>query len=109
MQAWGFKHNARTCQNCTLHSGEASRPVSGALQGVKGFQDRRTVASHAPLMAGLSSPLDLRFGPTLSTRSAGLKMGCFNTPDFCWERSKVEPLAGPYEGRGESANAVHFD
>ena len=49
----------------TLPIGEVSRPATGEFLGTKELQGQLTMASHAPLTAGLNSTLNQRYGPAI--------------------------------------------
>ena len=49
----------------TLAKGEVFRPATGEFLGTKVLQSQPTAAPHAPLTAGLNSPLSQRYGSAI--------------------------------------------
>ena len=49
----------------TLPMGEVSRTATGEFLATKEHQGQPTVATYAPLMAGLNSSLSQRYGPAI--------------------------------------------
>ena len=61
----------------TLPIGEVSRPATGEFLGTKELQGQPTVASYAPLTAGLNSTLSQRYGPAIIPQELVAENGLF--------------------------------
>ena len=61
----------------TLPMGEVSHPATGQFLGTQRLQGEPTVAPHAPLTAGLNSPLCQRYGPAIITQELVAENGLF--------------------------------
>ena len=61
----------------TLPIGGVSRPATREFLGTKGLQGQRTVAPHAPLMAGPNSTLSQKYGPAIIPQELVAENGLF--------------------------------
>ena len=112
MQVRRFKQNPRTCTNWTLEpcqerglqvsqgrfprNQRASRPIISCSQWSCDSGSQLPCApgiwpGHYPLGVG------------------GCKWAVSAHPDIGSKRFQIDPLAGPYEGRGEASNPVPFE
>ena len=100
-------YSVRTLKPC--QKGRVSRPATGEFLGTRVLQRQSTVASHAPLTAGLNSPLSWRRGPAIIPQELVAENGLFQTKlILAPKNSRNEPLFGPARGKDEATNPMPF-